>query len=187
MSWKTWLLESDVPEHYIGLSDMRYAWDAAQAEMREPGPCGKLGHLKANLVQDTWGPIPTQPPTYHCTICEEIRLKRAAALRMAAEKLKVLEFTYEHKSARQEAVEMILALISASDSSALDEEIRLAVEKALADHERADEKLADKTRTGVCLCGAPRGRHFESDPSCPETGCRSYTDSLVAGDTKPGE
>lgn len=48
-------------------------------------------------------------------------------------------------------------------------EIRLAVEKALQVAD--DKKYVNRNMTGICICGAPSGRHFESDPSCPETGC----------------
>jgi len=58
--------------------------DYREAEMREPGPCGKPGHLKANWVYVKDSPQVSYhgdaKKMGHCSICEEIRLAVEKAL-----------------------------------------------------------------------------------------------------------
>lgn len=84
------------------------AWNAAQAEMRETGPCGHpkmFCRLCAELGSVNEGP-------HICTICEEIRLERAAVTTKIADRINGHTLWTEHSTeVRPAIVQAIFALI----------------------------------------------------------------------------
>lgn len=85
-TWEEWWRTrryKDTQVHADAYERCKSAWEAATAELREPGPCGVHGHLKADWnMYDSF--------CERCSEIEEIQEAHAAALRAKDEEIAAL-------------------------------------------------------------------------------------------------